>query len=141
MQLAAYCLMSNHYHFLLQQKPGGSIHRFLQTTFNAYSQTINKELGRSGTFFQGRPKSKEIEDEDYLAQICRYIHMNPVVAGLVDNPIKWKFSDCSEWLRVPLISIPPFSSILLTDPAAYKEFLFEGARQNEQILFFAYDHE
>jgi REP element-mobilizing transposase RayT len=140
-QLAAYCLMFNHYHFLLRQKPGGSIHRFLQTTFNAYSQAINKELGRSGTFFQGRPKSKEIENEDYLAEICRYIHMNPVAAGLVDNPINWKFSDCAEWLRNPSDSTPTFSSLLLTDSAAYREFLFEGARQREQMPFFAYDKE
>jgi REP element-mobilizing transposase RayT len=134
--IAAYCLMFNHYHLLLQQKMNGSIHRFLQTTFNAYSQAINKEFKRVGTLFQGRPKSKEIDDDEYLAQICRYIHLNPVSAGLVKDPIDWKFSDCSKWLRNETI-YSSFNSPFFADANSYREYLSEeiAQKKTKKIIF------
>jgi len=61
--IVAYCLMPNHYHFVLRQNENGSISRFLQTTFNAYSQAINKELQRSGTLFESRAKGILIDSD------------------------------------------------------------------------------
>lgn len=93
----AYCLMPNHYHFVLQQKEGGTISKFLQTTFNAYTQAINKQQALSGTLFQGRAKTKRIDSDSYIIGVVRYIHMNPVMAGLTAKPEEWEFSDYHEW--------------------------------------------
>ncbi|MBI3578258.1 MAG: transposase [Ignavibacteriales bacterium] len=94
----AYCLMPNHYHFVLQQKEGGTISKFLQTTFNAYTQAINKQQALSGTLFQGRAKTKQIESDSYVMGVIRYIHLNPVMARLTTKPEEWEFSDYHKWI-------------------------------------------
>lgn len=78
--LLAYCLMPNHYHLLVRQELGGTVSRFLQTTFNAYVQYFNAMEGHSGTLLQGPARSRSIETDEYLMQVVRYIHCNPVWA-------------------------------------------------------------
>ena len=97
--LAAYCLMPNHYHLICRQEAGGSISKFVQTTFNAYSQAVNKQQGHSGTLFEGKARAKHINSDSYILQVVRYIHLNPVEAGLVVRPGDWKFSDYLEWIE------------------------------------------
>ena len=96
--ITAYCLMPNHYHLILRQNKGGSTSRFLQTTFNAYTQALNTERHRSGTLFEGRAKSIRVDKDSYLLQLVQYIHLNPVVAGLVALPEQWQHSDYREWI-------------------------------------------
>jgi putative transposase len=96
--LLAYCLMPNHYHLLVQQNENGSVSRFLQTVFNSFTQFINAREGHSGTLFQGRAQSRQINSDEYLLVALRYIHLNPVHSGLAINPEEWKFSDYSEWI-------------------------------------------
>jgi putative transposase len=79
-----YCLMPNHYHFLLRQDGEVSVSRFVGTLFNAYTQALNKEIGRTGTLFEGRFRSVWVDQEAYLLHLCRYIHANPAKAGLID---------------------------------------------------------
>jgi REP element-mobilizing transposase RayT len=66
--------MPNHYHLLVRQEEGGSISRYLQTTFNAYVQYFNVLEGHSGTLFQGPAKSRAIETDTDFLQVVRYIH-------------------------------------------------------------------
>lgn len=98
MGIIAYCLMPNHYHFLIQQKSDKTISSFIQKIFNGYVQAINKQQNRSGTLFEGRSKSILIDDEIYLTHLIRYIHINPVTAGLVTKPEQWQFSNYLEWI-------------------------------------------
>ncbi len=96
--IEALCLMPNHYHMLVQQLEGGSISRFIQTTFNAYVQGFNVQTEHSGALFQGKAKALEVDSDEYAVRLCRYIHLNPVVAGLVSAPEEWKWSDYREWI-------------------------------------------
>ncbi len=96
--ILAYCLMPNHYHFLLRQNVGGSISHFIQTVFNAYTQALNKTADRSGTLFQGRAKGIEIDSDEYAVRLCRYIHYNPVAGRLVRMPEEWEYSDYRSWI-------------------------------------------
>ncbi len=98
--IMAYCLMPNHYHLLLRQNEGGSISRFIQTVFNAYTQAINLSTGHSGTLFQGRAKGLEITSDEYAVRLARYIHFNPVAAGLVLKPEAWEYSDYRDWCGI-----------------------------------------
>ena len=93
----AYCLMPNHYHILAKQEEGGSISRFLQTTFNAYVQYFNLLERHSGTLFQGAAKFRLIDTDDYLVRIICYIHSNPVWGSLVTNAGMWEYSDYLTW--------------------------------------------
>ncbi len=124
-RISAYCLMPNHYHFLLTQKPGGSISRFLQTTFNAYTQAINKSLSHSGTLFQGKAKSKHVDSDSAILQLVRYIHLNPVEACLVKSPKDWKYSDFTAWIKP--------SNSFLTD-LSLRETYFRDGHEYESFV-------
>jgi REP element-mobilizing transposase RayT len=104
--IEAFCLMPNHYHMLVQQMEGGSISRFIQTTFNAYVQGFNVQTKHSGALFQGKAKSLEVDSDEYAVRLCRYIHLNPVIAGLVSNPEEWEWSDYREWIGKPPSNLP-----------------------------------
>ncbi len=95
--LIACCLMPNHYHLILRQEANGSISKFLQTTFNAFVQYFNVMEQHSGTLFQGPAKSNPIDTDEYLLQVIRYVHLNPVNAKMVKKATEWEFSDCSMW--------------------------------------------
>jgi len=94
----AYCLMPNHYHFLLRQESDEPLSKFMQMLFNAYVQALNIQQGRTGTLFEGRFKHKCVEQWEYLMALCRYIHRNPVKAGLVAKPEDWAYSNYREWI-------------------------------------------
>ena len=96
--LTCYCLMPNHYHFIARQNSDAPISRFLQTTFNAYAQAVNKQQNRKGTLFESRPKSIHIDDESYLVHLFRYIHLNPVSAGIVASPEQWAYSNYRDFI-------------------------------------------
>ncbi|MFH2037801.1 MAG: transposase [Chloroflexota bacterium] len=82
----AYCLMPNHYHFLLKQETDKPLSKFIQVLFNAYVQAVNIQQERTGTLFEGRFRHKCVEKWEYLMILCKYIHLNPVKARLVNQP-------------------------------------------------------
>ena len=86
LSVIAYCLMPNHYHFLLRPEGDEALSRFIQRLFNSCSQAFNRQQGRSGTLFEGRAKSILVDEERYILHLCRYIHWNPVRAQLVEHP-------------------------------------------------------
>ncbi len=93
----AYCLMPNHYHILIYTRQDDAPGQFIQRLFNSYTQAFNLQQGRSGTLFEGRVKSKLTFENQYIFQIARYIHLNPVNAGLVAKPEDWIFSNYREF--------------------------------------------
>lgn len=95
----AYCLMPNHYHFLLRQDGNHSPSKLIQTVFNAYVQAVNKQHRRKGTLFEGRSKHIHIDREEYLIHLCRYIHLNPVKSELAETPEKWIYSNYLDWIE------------------------------------------
>ena len=66
LKVIAYCLMPNHYHFLLRPEEDSVLSRFIQRLFNSYTQAFNKQQKRSGTLFQGRAKSILVDTEEYI---------------------------------------------------------------------------
>jgi putative transposase len=94
----AYCLMPNHYHFLVRQDGTTPAGLLFQRVFNAYTKAINKKYDRTGTLFQGRYQCILLVKTTYLFHLCRYIHCNPVKAGLVASPEQWLYSNYREWI-------------------------------------------
>jgi Transposase and inactivated derivatives len=90
--------MPNHYHLLMRQEQKTSLSKFLQATFIAYTQFVNTREGHSGTLFQGRAQSHQIDSDEYAIIATRYIPLNPVLAHLVHQPEEWEYSDCKEWI-------------------------------------------
>jgi REP element-mobilizing transposase RayT len=94
----AFCLMLNHYHFLLRQNSDISIRNFIQSVFNSYTKAFNKMFDRTGTLFEGPFKAIHIDNQSYLIHLCRYIHRNPLDAGLVEKLNDWKYSNYLGWI-------------------------------------------
>ena len=83
-RIAAYCLMSNHYH-LLVHTPEANLSRSMRHLNGVYTQSYNKRHGCDGQLFRGRYKSILVESDSYALELVRYIHRNPLEAGLVEN--------------------------------------------------------
>lgn len=96
--LHAYCLMDNHLHLLIQEKED-DIARIMKRIGITYVSYFNKKYQRIGPLFQGRYKSEKVENDGYLLTAMRYIHNNPVTAGLVKNPGAYKWSSYNEYLK------------------------------------------
>ncbi len=94
----AYCLMPNHYHFLLRQDGLFAAGLVPQRLFNSYSKAFNKRYNRTGTLFEDRFKAIHVDREGYLLHLCRYIHANPVKDGLVARLEDWPYSNYHEWI-------------------------------------------
>ena len=127
----AYVLLPNHYHFCLRQD-GDHPARFLpQYTFNAYTKAFNKRYDHSGTLFQGPFRSIEVTTESYLLNLIRYIHANPVLHGLVDDPGMWAFSNYLEWVgeRAGKLVDRDFIAEYFDSSAAYRAFVLDYLRE------------
>ena len=84
MRIAAYCLMSTHYHLLIQT-PVANLSRCMRHINGVYTQRYNLRNGCDGTLFRGRYKSILVDADTYLLELVRYIHRNPLNSGIVGN--------------------------------------------------------
>lgn len=76
-ELAAYCLMPNHFHLLVYQHQLGALSMFMRSVMTSYSRYFNMRYKRSGALFESRFRASLISDDSYLEHITRYIHLNP----------------------------------------------------------------
>ncbi len=110
-QIVAYCLMPNHYHLLVQISDE-TFSAAMQSLSQSYTNAVNRERERVGPLFQGRFRARHIDDELGLLHVSRYIHLNPVDAGLVRRPDEWEFSSYLDYTGARQGRLPNQSSIL-----------------------------
>lgn len=94
----AFCFMSNHIHLALRVADT-NISQIMQHLAFRYARYINRKQKRVGHLFQGRFKSIVIDEERYLKELVRYIHLNPVRAGLVKSPDKYSWSSHKAYMQ------------------------------------------
>jgi REP element-mobilizing transposase RayT len=107
-KIYTYCLMTNHYHFLIQT-PEPNLSRAVQWVNVSYATYFNHKRQRQGHLFQGRFKSILVDADVYLKELSRYIHLNPIRAGAVKQPALYSWSSypafigkakAPEWLEM-----------------------------------------
>lgn len=107
----AYCLMSNHVHLLLET-PGGNLSQIMRHINGAYTTYFNVKRKRAGHLFQGRYKAILVEADEYATELSRYLHLNPVRAGMTSRPEDYQWSSyccyvglnkAPDWLTVDFI--------------------------------------
>jgi len=95
--LHAYVFMDNHYHLLIET-PYANLKQVMQNINTSYTVYINRRHNRAGHLFQGRYKAFIVDKESYLLELGRYIHLNPVRAGIVKIPEDYKWSSYIEYI-------------------------------------------
>jgi REP element-mobilizing transposase RayT len=129
----AYCLMSNHYHLLIET-PEGNLSRAMRQLNGVYTQRFNRRHRKPGHVFQGRYKAIVVEKESYLLELCRYVVLNPVRAKAVEAPEAWiwssykataGFMDVPEYLTADWI-LSHFGKKRKDAQKHYREFVLAG---------------
>ncbi|MEK7633141.1 MAG: transposase [Patescibacteria group bacterium] len=128
----AYCLMLNHYH-LLVETTHGNLSTGMRDLNGIYTQMYNKKHETVGHIFQGRFKAFLIEKETYLFEVARYIVLNPVRAGIVKTPQKYRWSN---YLATAGLDFAP--SFLDVD-GLLKNFGYKRTASQEQYRAFILD--
>jgi len=141
LQVAAYCLMSNHYHILIQT-PEGNISRCMRHLNGVYTQRFNRKHGTDGPLFRGRYKAILVEEDSHLLELLRYIHRNPIKANITPSLESYPWSSHKgylagnrgwSWLhREPLLQM--FSRNRKQAYAAYLKFVQQ--QNSEEIETF-----
>lgn len=132
----AYCLMSNHYH-LLVQTPDANLSKGMRQLNGVYTQAYNRRHNKTGHLFQGRYKSILVDEDSYLLELSRYIVLNPVKAGMVKRVDQWKWSSylvmvdeapVPEWLKRDYL-LSQFSLQRKTAIRKYRAFVQDGLKR------------
>ena len=122
-----YCLLPNHYHFLIRQDGENRAGLLPQRVLNSYSKAYNKRYEHSGTLFEGNYRVTLVENEAHLLHLCRYIHANPVKHGLVADLMEWPYSNYLEWIgeRNGTLVDRDFVRKRFASPQSYQEFVLD----------------
>ena len=130
--LHAYCVMGNHLHLLIQQGPV-SLSKVMQGILTRFAVWYNNSSERTGHVFQRRYSAFSCANERYLLATARYIHRNPVKAGMVASPVDWAWSSHLDYLGLrssSRVSTSLLLSILHPDQArarrTFKRFVEGG---------------
>jgi len=98
--LISYCLMPNHFHFLIRQNSEIPTTKLLSRICTSYSIYFNKKYEHIGHVFQGRFRQVNIDNDSYLNWLSAYIHQNPYIAGLVKNLTDYQWSSYKDFLEL-----------------------------------------
>ena len=130
-KIIAFCLMPNHFHFLIKQKKNNGIKEFISLLNNSYAKYFNIKYKKKGGLFESRFKAIRIETEEQLLHVSRYIHLNPYTSYVVKNfntLLAYPFSSLPEYLsgRPDLCNLDQLEKLFQT-PEKHKEFILDQA--------------
>jgi len=141
-KIAAYCLMPNHYHMLIQTADA-NLSRFMRHVNGVYTQRFNWLHGCDGPLFRGRFKSILVDKDAYLLQLARYIHRNPLEAGIVDKLGAYEWSSHKgyvsrarkwDWLSRDYV-LCMLTKEKRQQGRAYRQFVAKGNREEIVQVF------
>jgi putative transposase len=101
-ELYAYCIMSNHVHLLIKETEE-SVSNTIKRISGSYVFWYNKKYERCGHLFQDRFKSEAVDNDEYFLTVLRYIHQNPIKAGLVKDNSDYKWSSYNEYIKEAVV--------------------------------------
>ena len=143
--LYAYCLMTNHVHLLIERQ-ADTIGRIMHRVLTGYSRYYNRRYQRVGHLLEGRHKAILCQSDRYLAELVRYIHLNPVRARMVTRPEQYKYSGHRAYLGMEPAGIVDVDPVLRHFGAkkkmareAYQQFIAGGMKLGHQESLYQVD--
>jgi putative transposase len=136
-----YDLMDNHYHMIIET-PKANISKIMHYLNTSYAVYYNIKHKRVGPLYQGRYKAILVEEDEYLHHLSRYIHLNPVRAKMVKDPIEYKWSSYKyfigkekrpKWLEIEFI-LTNFGNSRSKAQKEYKRFVGEGIGMEDEKI-------
>lgn len=136
--IIAYCLMPNHFHFLLKQNSEFGISKFLGNIQNSHARYFNIKTERIGPLFQGQFKAVKIDSEEQLLHVSRYIHLNPFSSAIVADFIElenYEWSSLKEYTNQVQFELCSKDIILnsFKNYETYKKFVFDNADYQKEL--------
>lgn len=137
-EMACYCLMPNHFHFLLRQLEDDGISIFMGQIQNSYTKYFNAKRERIGPLLQGRFKAVRVESEQQLTHLSRYIHLNPYSSFLVE-PLeklkKYPWSSFPNYLENDKVDFLNKNIVLnlFENREEYQKFIFNQADYQKEL--------
>lgn len=133
--LYAYCLMANHFHLLLETRLP-NISRIMHYIKGSYTTYYNIRHQRTGHLFQGRFKSIVVDKNSYFMELSRYIHLNPVSAGIVKDPFEYVWSSYRGYLGekdkyIDRDRVQPYLGMTAHE---YQRFVLDGLKEPKDPL-------
>jgi REP element-mobilizing transposase RayT len=134
----SYVLMDNHYHLILET-PKGNLLKVMQGINGGYTGHFNRRYGRSGHLFQGRYKGILVDKDNYLVELSRYVHLNPVRASIVKRPEEYKWSSYPgyivkgtevEWVEYAWV-LSKFGGDIKKAREKYRRYVEEGLKEKQ----------
>lgn len=125
--MICYCLMPNHFHFLIKQLKDGGITEFISKLSNSYTKYYNVKYNRVGPLLQGEFKAVLIESDEQLVHVSRYIHLNPIASFLVKdlNQYRWSsYKEYTEGITNGICNKEPVLG-LFKSPKEYQKFVLD----------------
>lgn len=134
-EVISYCLMSNHFHFLIKQLREGGISEFISKLSNSYTKYYNTKFNRIGPLLQGQFKAVLIESDEQLVHVSRYIHLNPFVSFLVKDLKDYEWSSHREYITNISQGICNKEDVLsfFKTPKEYEQFVLDQADYGQKL--------
>lgn len=127
----SYCLMPNHFHFVLREITEDGIKNFAGNLQNSYAKYFNTKMKRTGSLFQEMFKAVRIESDEQLLHTVRYVHLNPLTSYLV--------KDFNQLVKYPWSSLNDYLTEINSTPFLDTSFINAFYKSNEQFLSFTKD--
>jgi putative transposase len=133
----AFCLMANHVHLLVQSS-GIPLAKFMQGLQQSYTQYFNLRHKKTGHLFEGRYKAIVCQEDPYLLELIRYIHLNPVRAGMVAKAEQYPYSGHHAYLSGKATEIVDPTGVLqvLGGIGGYRTFVNDGVKDGHKEEFY-----
>lgn len=127
-EIISYCLMPNHFHFLLRQERGGGLVEFVRKLSNSFAKYFNTKNDRVGSLFQGEFKAVHVTSDEQLIHLSRYIHLNPLVGHIVFDISSYNWSSYLEYIGLTTKEDKCAKNAILEffkSPNEYKKFVHD----------------
>ena len=122
-EIIAYCLMPTHVHLVLEEVSERGISEYMRKVLDSYTRYFNRKINRKGPLWEGKFKRINVETNEQLLHLTRYVHLNPSTAGLVNKPEEWEYSSYREYIGLDNYKICSKDKFFDFSNKEYKEFV------------------